>query len=148
MPKDLLIEDVPAALIVALGRAGAVKALEALKGAGWQVVHPSGPNGLHAFLDANTAHIGRKDEEALSDWAAASSDDHRGAAPYRTIAHSYGYFIHVPHDDVEDHEDRARDDGISEAFIRLQSYARERGCWWINLDRDADEVEGLPVHEW
>ena len=42
----------------------------------------------------------------------------------------------------------ARQEGISSSFFKLQKRAREHGCWWINLDRDADPVPGLPVNAW
>jgi hypothetical protein len=150
MPNDLMIGDLPAALVGAMGGNGARKALEALKAAGWTLTHPDEPNGLHAFLDASTAHITCEDDVMLTRWAGAENDP-CGSAPYRTIEHSYGYFVHVNLNDLADRaecEAQAREDGASDAFFKLQEYARERGCWWINLDRDADTVEGLPTHEW
>lgn len=109
------------------------------------------PPGVHGFLDASTAHITRKDNEILRDWAKLEPENAPAAAPYRTIAHAYGYFLHVRLDRPVDrrfYEKAAREQGISDAFFKLQEYARKHGCWWINLDRDADTIDSLPTHEW
>jgi hypothetical protein len=108
-------------------------------------------DGVHAFLDASTAHITAQDNKILSDWAKRSRKANHKIAPYRTIDHSYGFFVHVHLDGAEDregYEQKAREEGISDAFFKLQEYARTHKCWWINLDTDADEVPGLPTHTW
>jgi hypothetical protein len=116
----------------------------------------TGSQGVRNFLDASTAHVTRQDVDVLAHWATLEPEAWR-PAPFRTIAHAYGYFIHVRLDgsaggcgEAErlEYEQAAREDGISEAFFALQAYAREHGCWWINLDRDAEIIEALPVHEW
>lgn len=104
--------------------------------------------GVHAFLDASTAHITRSDNDILQEWARMEPAESPRAAPYRTIAHSYGFFVHVQHDDVGEYEEQATEDGISDSFLTLQRKARELGCWWINLDRDADTLGFLPTHNW
>jgi hypothetical protein len=151
MNDATMIGDLPACLVGAMGGGAARKALEALQAAGWQVLPPGEASGLHPFLDASTAHVGRRDDDILREWSKCEPMESAKAAPYRTIAHAYGYFVNVrmePAEERAEYENEARDCGISEAFIRLQDYARERGCWWINLDRDADAIDGLPTHEW
>jgi hypothetical protein len=119
----------------------------------WATPRPAlAADGVHPLLDVSTAHITRRDDEILRGWWAALEPVHAPrAAPYRTIAHAYGYFVHVRLDGPEDraeYEAEAREAGISEAFMALQAYARSHGCWWINLDRDADTIEALPTHDW
>lgn len=106
---------------------------------------PKLPPGVHTFLDASTAHITKKDNDILEAWGRR---ERTGSAPYRTIPHSYGWFVHVVDDDREEHEEAARKHGISLDFFVLQDYARRHGCWWINLDLGADPIPGLPTHEW
>ena len=108
-------------------------------------------DGVQRFLDCSTGHIMRSDDAILSDWADEEMVEFGRPIPYRTIRHSYGYCVHVRLDGAEDRADpeaEAREEGISEAFMALQAYARERGCWWINLDRDADPIDGLPIFDW
>lgn len=107
--------------------------------------------GVHTFLDASTGHITSKDNDILRWWAKRELADSFNAAPYRTIGHTYGYFVHVPQGEAIERrqtERVARAEGLSDAFFALQQYAREHGCWWINLDRDADLIEGLPSFTW
>lgn len=109
------------------------------------------PAGVQSFLDASTAHITKKDNEILTRWAEMEPEDSGQAAPYRTIAHAYGFFVHVRLDPARDRREairQARKFDISDAFLVLQAHARDLGCWWINLDRDADTVPGLKVHDW
>jgi hypothetical protein len=117
----------------------------------------SKPPFIHSFLDCSTCHITKADTELLDAWAAASDDETALAPPYRVIKHLYGWFVHVrlegSADGSEDadrleFEANAKEDGISDAFFALQALAREHGCWWINLDADADTIETLPTHDW
>jgi hypothetical protein len=38
--------------------------------------------------------------------------------------------------------------GFSKAFIRLVSAAAKQGYAWLDIDRDADPVDGLAVFDW
>jgi hypothetical protein len=107
--------------------------------------------GVQRFLDASTVHITRQDNDILREWATLEPQDAVEAAPYRTIAHSYGYFVHVRLDrasERREYERAALLAGISPAFFLLQEYARKHKCWWVNLDRDAEPIPSLPTHEW
>lgn len=110
------------------------------------------PAGVHSFLDASTGHLTRDDDRMLARWASADGKEGAPLPPYRTIGHAYGYFVHVRldgDDGREEAEQAARSEhGASEAFFALQAHARRNGCWWINLDRDADSLPGLPTHGW
>lgn len=107
--------------------------------------------GVHAFLDCSVAHLTPKDKVLLEHWAAEEGVTYGRPIPYRTIAHKYGWIVHVRLDEAEDRKDaeaQACEEGISETFFEVQAYARKHGCWWINFDADADEISGLAVWEW
>jgi hypothetical protein len=105
--------------------------------------------GVRTYLDASTAHITQDDDTRLRAWAALEPEDSKGSAPSRTIGHAYGYFVHVALDETaEEHDSDAREAGMSDGFFALMKYARQHGCCWINLDRDADQIDGLPTFNW
>ena len=43
---------------------------------------------------------------------------------------------------------RKKYDELPEDLLTILNYARKLGASLVWLDRDADEVEGLPVYEW
>lgn len=105
--------------------------------------------GVQSFLDCSTGHLMLRDSWILKRWAKIERGLHPGMAPYRTIGHSYGWFVHVHQDDDRvDYENLARAAGMSGAFFALQEYARSNGCWWINFDGDADTLDGFDVFDW
>jgi hypothetical protein len=100
---------------------------------------------VEKFLDAGTSYITYEDSLKLL----ADPDNF----PTRVITHEYGWIIHVPPWDYLKEEDNDElvqmlDKGYSHAFVILMVYASKRDCWWINLDSDGGDVEGLPQHEW
>ena len=99
--------------------------------------------GIENFLDASTGHITYEDNLKLL-------NDHL-AFPTRVIPHEFGWWINVPdlaewneHILIQDLDEQ----GYSQGFLNLLKYAAMNGCWWINLDCDAYEVEGIDVFEW
>lgn len=97
--------------------------------------------GVEKFLDASTGYITYADSRKLLE---APED-----FPSLVISHEYGWWIHVGGKrDLPEMFQRMRADGFSEAFIMLIKKASNWGCWWINLDCDGFEVEGLEVIEW
>lgn len=105
--------------------------------------------GVRNFLDASTAHVSKTDNAMLTYWATLEPEHSEGSAPFRTIAHAYGYFVNVQTGDTAEAADQdAREQGMGEGFFALVAYARANGCWWINLDRDADHIDELPTFEW
>ena len=101
--------------------------------------------GLEKFLDASTGYITYEDSEMLMAYA--------DSVPARVIRHNYGWFISIcslsrcP-------EHRAfvlktmREYGYSQSFIDLLKHAAQNDCWWINLDRDGEDVDELEQNEW
>jgi len=87
------------------------------------------------YWDVSTAHITRQDSRILAEY---SQGNEAGL-----IVHRYeeGFFIPVL-------EERLTDARLSQDFIRLYRMAQENGISMLRLDRDAEIVEGLPVHEW
>ena len=99
--------------------------------------------GVEKFLDAGTFYITYEDSVKLL-------DDPVGF-PTRVIPHDYGWWINVPRIEcLEEDGDlqQMKHDGYSDAFIRLMKMAAEHNCWWINLDSDGEDVEGLEQIEW
>lgn len=100
---------------------------------------------VQKFLDARTSYITYEDSLKLL----ANPDNF----PTRVISHEYGWIIHVPPwNDLREEDDDVLEQmlvaGYSQAFVTLMVYASKRDCWWINLDCDGEEVEGLLKHEW
>ncbi len=97
------------------------------------------PQGVHRFLDASTAHLTEGDRYRME----------QGFCPTHQIEHRHGWFVHVPLDEDEwaKVEAEAHEAGMSDGFMALMAYARTHDCWWINLDGDARQIDGLAVHE-
>lgn len=106
---------------------------------------------VYKYLDLSTAHITQEEMEALS----VGQDGDSGGLP-RHIPHKYGTWMQVPWPFGQlpptgflgpDPEDGAR----AEEYPNVQrciELARERECFWINFDQDADREEGLPTFDW
>ena len=67
--------------------------------------------------------------------------------PYCVI-YDEGVFISVLDLDHTDAQTRKKYDELPEDLLTILNYARKLGASLVWLDRDADEVEGLPVYEW
>lgn len=90
---------------------------------------------VYTYLDLSSAHTRTGELETLLELTA-------GAQGPRTIAHHYGAWVNVPgHDDADDSLDEIREQ--CPEIVNCLRYARALGCWWINFDADAAEVEAL-----
>lgn len=97
--------------------------------------------GVEKFLDASTGHITYEDSLKLL--------EDPSAFPSRVIVHDYGWWINIKGKEFEDEVILAmRTRGYSEAFVRLMRLAYTQECWWINLDCDGDDIDGLEIIEW
>ena len=95
--------------------------------------------GIEKFLDASTGYITYEDSLKLLDDPEAFTT--------RVIPHEYGWWISTA--SIEPYNlEQMKQDGYSEAFIRLMKMAAKNDCWWINLDADGEDVEGLEQNEW
>jgi hypothetical protein len=98
----------------------------------------SGPR-IIRVLDASTSHLPEQVCEDLNGWdgviayAVSNSDD------------QYGWLLHVPQDPVAKADDS---DGFPSEVLTLQRFARGLDCDYVLLDRDAEQVEGLPTWDW
>lgn len=92
------------------------------------------PSYVRKFLDASISHISPACSSWLSDQAQAGE-----YASFTVADTTYGYLFYAS----DDHP-------ISEfeelEYLRLK--AREHDCDYVLLDRDAEEIEGLPTFEW
>lgn len=94
-------------------------------------------------LDASTAHLPQEVCENLNGYdgviayALSTSNDH------------YGWLLHVPENPDEHASDYDEDpDGVPAEVLTVQRYARGLGCDYVLLDRDAEQVNGLPTWDW
>jgi len=66
------------------------------------------------------------------------------------VKDEYGFWVYVPSDQAvfaETHQN-AQQAGYSEAFLHIFTLARNQGCIWLMLDRDAEQIDGLPQFDW
>lgn len=97
---------------------------------------------IRKYLEASTAHITPEDSDKLAVLVCF------GGAPSTVVGHGYGYFVNVPFDEVDEVERQWTGAGLSDSFILLLRYAREKDCYWIYLDADGDIIEELITYDW
>ncbi len=98
------------------------------------------------YLDCSTAHLTEETLQYLDEsWRLACGMTASGIVIYPKLADSgnadsecYGYLIAVAGDEILEDEPDDLADLIQEAF--------DSECGWINLDRDAEIIEDLPVY--
>jgi hypothetical protein len=95
------------------------------------------------IMDVSARHI-TKGDNALLD------NDCHDSLPAVVVFRKddFGYFVHVPHDDVEESERGMRDAGYSEALIELIRIARNEGASWVCMDSNGPDTEKLPAFDW
>jgi hypothetical protein len=99
--------------------------------------------GVEKFLDASTGHITYEDSLKLLEDPVSF--------PCRVIPHVFGWWINVPEMKLwveEPMADWIREQGYSEGIISMLIFARDNNCWWVNLDRDGEQIEELEEFEW
>jgi hypothetical protein len=92
---------------------------------------------IRKFLDVSTKHISPETRDVLESGEGTGNvifDDHGAKG-------EYGWWIYAP----EDPEDLQ---GFPDDLRAICELARQHGCSWICLDRDADEIAGLKTWEW
>lgn len=62
----------------------------------------------------------------------------------------YGWFVRIiqNYNEHTDMLEKIHGDDFSEHFVNLVEHARDLGCGWILLDRDADEYPYMPTFDW
>lgn len=102
--------------------------------------------GIHKFLDLNTAHLTKDDADMLT---AYDPEGLLGSAlPIIVRPHDYGWFIHVPHDDVTTVLNDCVKAAFSKHFVKILRHAAKRKCWWINFDSDGEFHHKFKKHVW
>ena len=71
-------------------------------------------------------------------------------SPIRVSETGYGWAVFLPTDAdmCLTAKEKMLADGASKAMVALFVLVAKRGVSILNLDRDADEVEGLPTFSW
>ena len=57
----------------------------------------------------------------------------------------WGYIFPIIDDYIEDHKTRAF---LPSDLLTVIDFAHAQGCSWVMFDRDADQIDGLPVYDW
>lgn len=98
--------------------------------------------GVEKFLGAGTSHITYEDSlKLLND---------PESFPTRVISHEYGWWIKVLLEKEFETEVILVmfAHGYSESFANLMRLAHQQKCWWVNLDCDGEDVDGLDINNW
>jgi hypothetical protein len=91
---------------------------------------------IEPMLVISTSHL---PEDAMNRLKRQAEVEGRAPAVTRAIPHDYGVIVFV-----SELENTTQEPEL-QAVI---DYVRKSGCYWINLDRDADKIEDLPTWEW
>ena len=86
------------------------------------------------YLDLSTAHMTEADSKLLEN----------NGLPFRVLSDEYGFFVTASNTGNEE----LKEAGFSDDFLALCEYAFKKDCLSINLDRDAQEIDGLHVNNW
>lgn len=110
---------------------------------------------IYKYLDLSTAHITQTDSHLLDQYSKMGDRSLELRFDLRLIVrpHPYGMWIHVPVGQEAKEEltalaESLTNAGFSPALMQIIIYAMSKDCYWINLDQDANEEEGLPTYEW
>lgn len=95
------------------------------------------------MLDCSTGHIDAADDLELR-WLAAQG----GGVGLRVVPHEYGYFLCPTAGDGAEAQVARQQHRLSPAFWSVIDEAQRLGCRWVNLDRDGEELSGLPKFDW
>lgn len=90
---------------------------------------------VYKYLDCSTAHVSFQEKTLL--------ENH--VLPFKVMDHDYGWWLNVQPFVEEDEEELHK---RAPNIMRLIKHALELDCNWINLDADAEELEGFPTFDW
>ena len=106
-------------------------------------------NMIAKMFECSTAHITLPDNNVLEKYQDFANN--YMLEEMRVIPHEYGWIINTGiHSEEDSYPDNCKKikQAFSKTFLNLIKYAREQGCAWINLDRDAETTDDLPRFEW
>ena len=89
---------------------------------------------IERMLVLSTAHITQQTSELL----AADAMGELVVYP----KNGYGFFVLVPTEESQTVSD------CTEDLQACMALAKESGCQWLMLDRDAETIETLPTYDW
>jgi len=87
------------------------------------------------YLDLSTAHITEADSKLLEE---------DNGLPFRVLSDEFGFFV----SSANASDDELKNAGLSDDFTAICNHALEKGCLYINLDSDAEIIDGLHVNNW
>lgn len=95
---------------------------------------------IRKLLVISTAHV-PADLRVLA-------DEHEDTSEWNAVVHvlDVGFLLWVP-DDPKDSSENGQAEEPHPAILAIQLYARELGCDYVMIDRDAEQVATLPVFE-
>lgn len=97
---------------------------------------------VHRLLALSTVHVSESSREWLTEQA--NLDGGFSLVVYEKSI--YGWFIPII-DKSELIDTGFRVEGIPQDVQDVLKFAHQNGCTWLMFDRDADQVEGLPVYQ-
>lgn len=97
---------------------------------------------VFTVLDISTGHISKKDDDLLE----RSDNNPCPVVGYQT---GYGIMVLVP-DAIElpNVTNRLKRHKFSEQFIKILKFAQQRGCAYVNFDRDGPQYDDLKIYNW
>jgi hypothetical protein len=100
---------------------------------------------MYPYWDVSTVHITREDDIRLRDLARGDRS-HPGKTPLGVATYGWGHFVIVPGEEELIDEDVAF--GFSEDFVALLKKAARCEVPVLRIDRDGEEHDELPKHDW
>lgn len=92
----------------------------------------SRPSFIEPLMACSTAHLTPETMQRITD----------EEVPGIAYANEFGAFVYVPEAGEETEE------GFPDDLVEVFALAREYDCFWIKFDRDAAEINALPVYDW
>ncbi len=105
-------------------------------------------DGVELVLDLSTGHVSGEDAKKLDQ--IKGNGRHRDTSMPRVIDTYYGWIIPLGTfgECDEEGEAMARFENELPSVAACAKFALRHGCSMLHFDRDADELPGLPAHEW
>lgn len=103
---------------------------------------------MRTLLDVTTGHLKKQDREALQRLADGQKTEN-WPTPH-VYEQEFGWYISAGvmyGDDVAEGQDRLREQGFSEEFIALMTYAQENDVTMVNFDADGEPEPGFKIFD-
>lgn len=103
---------------------------------------------MRTLLDVTTGHLKKQDREALQRLADAQKTEN-WPSPH-VYEQEYGWHISAGvmyGDDIAEGQERLREQGFSEDFIALMTYAQENDVAMVTFDADGEPEPGFKIFD-